>query len=43
MPKIEKPSAPDQRALDQNNLKDAFVLEQNNPNVIRILRYLEKD
>lgn len=43
MPKIEKPSAPAQRELDQTNLRDAFILEQNNVNVVRILRYLERD
>lgn len=43
MPEIKKKSEPDQRLLDQNRLKEAFILEQNNENVIRILRYLEKD
>lgn len=43
MADIKKKSEPDQRLLEQNNLKEAFIQEQNNPNVVRILRYLEKD
>lgn len=35
-------TATDQRELDRQLLREAFISEQNNENVVRVLRHLEK-